>query len=181
MSGAPLHSQDETTTDASVAGPPALPAEAHQFDFWLGDWDLTWEGGGRGRNRISRILDGQVIQEQFSGSTARLDDRQLLGLSVSVYVPALGAWRQTWVDSSGNYLDFIGTYADGKLTLSMERAVNGRPAKYRMVFYNIATDTLDWNWERSEDGGQSWELLWRIHYQRRTATRGDSGGSVPAA
>jgi hypothetical protein len=181
MSGAPLHTQDEATTDASAADPPELPAEAHQFDFWLGDWDLTWEDGGRGRNRISRILDGQVIHEQFSGFATRPDVRPFLGVSVSVYVPAIGAWRQTWVDSSGNYLDFIGTYADGKLTLSMERVVNGRLAKYRMVFYNIASDTLDWDWERSEDGGQSWELLWRIHYQRHTEARTNTADGAPAA
>jgi hypothetical protein len=24
---------------------PALPKEARQFDFWIGEWDLTWEGG----------------------------------------------------------------------------------------------------------------------------------------
>lgn len=27
--------------------------------------------------------------------------------------------------------------------------------------------SLDWDWERSEDGGQTWQLLWRIHYQSR--------------
>jgi hypothetical protein len=39
-----------------------------------------------------------------------------------------------------------------------------------MVFYNISDQSLDWNWERSADWGQSWELLWRIHYQRRAST-----------
>ena len=37
----------------------------------------------------------------------------------------------------------------------------------RMVFYNISDDTLDWNWERSDDRGQTWKQLWVIHYQRR--------------
>jgi hypothetical protein len=161
-------SPEQDVGGVAHAAPPDLPAEAHQFDFWLGDWDLTWAGGGRGHNRITRILDGQVIQEQFTElATDPNDTKPLHGLSVSVYAPSLGVWRQTWVDSTGSYMDFLGGYADGKLTLSMERAVNGRPTRYRMVFYNIAAHTLDWDWERSEDDGQSWQLLWRIHYQRR--------------
>jgi hypothetical protein len=165
MSSEPL--QEEDAIGGAHAAPPDVAAEAHQFDFWLGDWDLTWEGGGRGRNRITRILDGRVIQEQFTGfATDPNDTKPLLGLSVSVYVPSLGAWRQTWVDSTGNYMEFVGGYGDGKLKLSMERTVNGRLTQYRMVFYNIAAHTLDWDWERSEDGGQSWQLLWRIHYLR---------------
>jgi hypothetical protein len=174
MASVPPHGQEVVISNSSQSAPPDLPAEAHQFDFWLGDWDLVWEGGGRGHNRITRILDGQVIQEQFTGFATGSDDiKPLLGLSVSVYAPFLGAWRQTWVDSTGNYMDFLGGYDDGKLTLSMERTVTDRPTRYRMVFYNIAAHTLDWDWERSEDGGQSWQLLWRIHYQRHAEVRTD--------
>ncbi len=28
-------------------------------------------------------------------------------------------------------------------------------------------DSLDWSWERSDDGGKSWKVLWRIHYERK--------------
>ncbi len=152
--------------DAAPTREHDLPHESHQFDFWLGDWDLTWEGGA-GSNNITRILNGRVIQERFSASPTGPNDTPLHGLSVSVFDPANGQWRQTWVDNDGNYLDFAGAYADGKLTLSTERRADGPPNNYRMVFYNISDQSLDWDWERSADWGQSWELLWRIHYQRR--------------
>jgi len=45
---------------------------------------------------------------------------------------------------------------------------DGRPVKLRMVFYNIAADSLDWDWERSDDDGASWTLQWRLHYRRKT-------------
>src|SRR5262245_34264632 len=145
MASVPSHEQEVVLSGSSHAAAPAPPAEAHQLDFWLGEWELTWEGGGRGRNRITRILDGQVIQEQFTEVATDPDDsKPLRGLSVSVYVPSLGAWRQTWVDNTGNYMEFLGGYADGKLTLSMDRIVDGRPTTYRMVFYNIAAQSLDW-------------------------------------
>ena len=142
------------------------PGEAQQFDFWLGEWDLTWDGGGRGSNSISRILDGQVIQEQFTSFSTSADEKPFRGLSLSVFVPELGRWRQTWVDSGGNYMDFLGSFDNGKMALSMERTVNGQPTTYRMVFYNVAERSLDWDWESSLNGGQTWQLLWRIHYQR---------------
>jgi hypothetical protein len=137
-------------------------AEARQFDFWLGEWDLTWGEGERGTNHISLILDGMVIQEEFDGPSISLK-----GLSVSTFNTRLGQWQQTWVDNSGGYLDFSGGFADGKMILSREADVEGKPIMQRMVFYNIAEDELDWNWERSGDGGETWQLVWHIHYQRR--------------
>jgi hypothetical protein len=145
-----------------------LPPETHQFDFWLGDWDLTWADGGAGSNNITRILNGHVIQERFSASPTSPNDTPLHGLSLSMFDPAIGQWRQTWVDNCGNYLTFAGASAEGRLTLSTERTADGATTTYRMVFYNISSHSLDWDWERSADRGQSWELLWRIHYQRRT-------------
>jgi hypothetical protein len=175
MQNTPLHTPsgpevgDGTSGQAGKAVPDRTEAnhldQAHQFDFWLGEWDLTWEGG-RGSNSISRILDGQVIQEQFTSFPTSADDEPFAGLSLSVFVPELGKWRQTWVDSSGNYMDFVGSFEHGRMTLSMERTVSGQPTTYRMVFYNLADRSLDWDWERSPDGSQTWHLLWRIHYQR---------------
>jgi hypothetical protein len=176
MQSMPPREPSKTGVSIGAAAQPGNPApdsvevkhleEAHQFDFWLGEWDLTWDGGGRGNNTISRILDGQVIQEQFTAFPTSSDDKSFQGLSLSVFVPELGKWRQTWVDNSGNYMDFVGSFDNGKLALSMERAVSGQPATYRMVFYNVAERSLDWDWERSDDRGQTWHLLWRIHYQR---------------
>jgi hypothetical protein len=142
---------------------PGRQAEARQFDFWLGEWDLTWGEDGVGTNRISLIMDGQVIQEEFDG-TPSID---LKGLSVSTFNPNTGKWHQTWVDNSGGYLDFIGEFADRKMILSREAFVEGKPIKQRMVFYHISENELDWNWERSEDGGETWQLVWHIHYKRK--------------
>ena len=45
-----------------------------QFDFWLGEWELSWkdkEGNNQsGKNKVERILGGKVIQENFNGTTA---------------------------------------------------------------------------------------------------------------
>jgi len=36
-----------------------------------------------------------------------------------------------------------------------------------MIFYDIEHDQLDWRWERSDDGGQTWQVKWQIHYRRK--------------
>ncbi|MCP4138898.1 MAG: DUF1579 domain-containing protein [Chloroflexi bacterium] len=137
--------------------------ETRQFDFWLGDWDLSWGEDGHGTNCVSSILDGCVIQEEFDGSPSI----PLKGISLSTYNARLGKWQQTWVDNSGSYLDLIGEFADGKMTLSREATIEGKAVQQRMVFYNISQNKLDWNWERSDDDGESWQVLWKIHYQRK--------------
>ncbi|MGH7599718.1 MAG: hypothetical protein ACREOI_25470 [bacterium] len=152
--------------------PRTAPAK-RQFDFWLGEWELTWPGEqsglpagqtGRGTNTITAILDSAVIQENF----VDLAPNSLRGMSVSVYNQRLGKWQQTWVDNQGGYLDFTGEMKDGKMILSRQaRTKEGKEIIQRMVWHNIAKDRLDWNWEASEDGGKTWKVNWQIHYKRK--------------
>jgi hypothetical protein len=41
-----------------------------------------------------------------------------------------------------------------------------REMEKRMVFSGIEADTFDWRWERSVDGGETWEPPWTIDYHR---------------
>ena len=132
----------------------------NQFDFWLGEWDCTWGDGGNGTNHIHYIMNGKVIQENFSAP-------DLKGMSVSVYDPERELWCQTWVDNSGSYLDFTGKFEDAKMILSRDALVKGQVFKQRMVWYNLEANQFDWNWERSDDGGVTWHVLWKIGYIRK--------------
>jgi hypothetical protein len=152
------------TLPTDSTAPAAPPQAARQFDFWLGDWDVSW-GDQRATNSVTAILGGAVIQEQFDGRPSA--DWQ--GMSVSVYDPRRAEWRQTWVDSQGNYWAFTGGFADGRMTLSTDDVRDNRPVKLRMTFYNLAADSLDWSWERSDNGGESWTVLWQLHYERRAS------------
>src|SRR2546421_4953458 len=138
--------------------------EATQFDFWIGEWDLTWKNGGRGTNSIRAILDSKVILETFNAHPT--DTFQ--GMSFSVYNLSMRKWQQTWVDNQGNYLDFVGAYQDGKMILERTATVGEQSILQRMIFFNITATDLDWSWERSQDHGTTWEILWQIHYRRRS-------------
>ena len=132
-----------------------------EFDFWLGRWDLTWEGG-QGINHIEAILDGRVIQERFE----TLAQDGLKGMSVSVYDERQACWCQTWVDNQGGYLDFTGGMQGDRMILSRVADIDGKQVHQRMVWYEIRRDGFLWNWERSLDEGKSWESMWVIQYLR---------------
>lgn len=133
-----------------------------QFDFWIGDWEVTWGEDDRGVNRIRAVLSDHVILENFDGAPSI----PFQGMSVSVYNHILNRWQQTWVDNQGGYLDFCGEFKDDRMILEREAIADGAPIRQRMVWYHIERDSLDWNWERSDDQGQTWKVIWKIHYRR---------------
>jgi hypothetical protein len=149
--------------------PPCTGAQHKQFDFWVGEWDLTWPGTAAGQtahgsNRVKSTLDGCVVEENFSG----LDAMPLRGVSVSMFDARSGRWKQTWVDNQGEYLDFVGEFKDGQMTLQREAVKpDGTKVQQRMVYKNISPNEFDWSWEQSLDNGKTWQVLWPIHYKRK--------------
>ena len=146
---------------------PCSAEEISQFDFWIGEWELEWPNGdgnvGTGTNRVERLFESCIVQENFSTS-----DGSFKGMSVSSYNPIIQKWQQTWVDNTGAYLDFKGGFEDGKMTLSREFiAKDGRQIMQRMVYFDIKEDAFTWNWESSTDGGATWKTLWQINYKRK--------------
>jgi len=105
-------------------------------------------------------MDDKIIQENFTAP-------DLICMSVSSYDAERKLWCQTWVDNNGSYLDFTGRFENDKMILSRDAIIRGQVCKQRMVWFNINTNQLDWNWERSDDGGESWRALWEIKYTRK--------------
>jgi hypothetical protein len=149
--------------------------DGSELDFWLGEWDATWDGG-RGSNRLTRILGGRVIHEAFTelpdpaagdGEPELHGEELLHGQSWSVFEPARSLWRQTWVDDQGGYFDLVGERVDGCFAFGRAAPEHGPDARQRMVFRDVQPDRFRWTWERSLDGGATWETRWAIDYRRR--------------
>ena len=136
------------------------------FDFWLGSWQVTDPSdGSTGTNRIRRILGGRVIEERFTFPGP--GGKPYRGRSHTVHVDGRG-WCQTWVDSGGLYLDFVGAMTGDVMRLERCVVVAGVPVRQRMEWSAIGTDSLVWQWMRAPEGTKDYELLWRLDY-RRTA------------
>ena len=81
----------DTAAPAESGPPPCSTPGARELDFWIGDWEASWEGG-RGTNRVEKILGGCVIHEQFDGGGP--GGNGLVGRSYSTYSPDRKRWRQ---------------------------------------------------------------------------------------
>jgi hypothetical protein len=154
-STSPLYAQSLTEQDSTL------------FDFWLGEWDLTWtntEGKvDKGTNHINKILDGKVIQENFSDAAGNFK-----GISISVYDPRKKTWHQAWADNEGGYYDLEGQVeGEKRIFRTQTKELNGKKIIQRMVFYNIKSNSLTWDWEVSSDGGTTWQLQWKINYVKK--------------
>ena len=160
--------QQSNSATAQPPNPCAAP-EQKQFEFWVGDWELTWPAQkpgevDRGTNRIRRVLDTCVVEENFSGEKAM----HLRGVSLSTFDTRTRKWKQTWVDNEGGYLDFTGEFKEGQMILARDNVrPDGTKVIQRMVFKNIQPNQFDWSWESSTDGGKTWQVIWPIHYQRK--------------
>lgn len=97
----------ETATDAPASPPPPPPppceGEAyHQFDFWVGDWNVAATNGQfAGNNSITREEGGCLLLESWTSASGTT------GQSYNFYNPATDTWRQVWV-SAGAIIDYEG-------------------------------------------------------------------------
>lgn len=150
------------SAQSSAPQKPCSAPEANQFDFWVGKWNLTWNDTVSGTNTITKDLNGCVIHENFNSPSTNF-----MGNSYSVYNPTKNIWQQTWVDNQGGYLDFTGKFENDTMTLGRSFVgAKGTFVMQRMVYFNIAKDSLDWSWESSIDSGVTWNQNWLIHYKR---------------
>ncbi len=140
------------------------------FDFWVGNWEASWDEGdgkkGKGVNRIEKTLDGTVIQENFEILEGQ--NKGFKGTSISVYQARFKRWKQAWADNQGGYYDFTGSKDGEERTFqtAIFKTQDGRAITQRMVFKKITSNSMTWDWEASQDGGESWTLNWRIFYTK---------------
>ncbi len=123
----------KTAASASLLR-PCRAAAYREFDFWLGQWDITEDGGPAGTNVVEPLLGGCAIRENYVDPFGTA-----VGTSLNSYDADTKQWRQTWVADYGvDYRMAGGLDAAGTMVLVGERinAANGR----------LLIDT--WKWSR---------------------------------
>ena len=155
-----------TLMTSPVQAPPAACASAahRAFDFWVGDWDVVNAGGQpAGTSHVERILDGCVIMENWSSAGT-----PYTGKSFNTFNPADATWTQHWVDTAGASVLMTGAF-EGKNLVYRRDLVrrDGKPAKARMTFFNLADGNVRQLVEQSLDGGSTWATQIDLTYKRR--------------
>lgn len=151
-----LPAQDEVAPPPA-SGSPCSAADFRQFDFWVGEWDVSSGGQPAGTNSIRLVHGGCALQETWQGA----GEGGISGGSYNIYDQASGRWHQTWVDSTGTLLQLDGGLVDGSMVLSGQRPANdgGGTTLHRITWTPSEDGSVRQLWEASLDDGHNWSVL----------------------
>ncbi len=153
------------SSSAQPTPPPVLPAESRQFDFWIGDWDVTApDGKPAGTSKIEQIAGGAGLLENWRGYPASSGGS---GKSLNAYNAARRQWQQYWVGSGGGVLELAGALVNGSMVLTGEHDVRDQHLIERITWTPNADGTVRQHWEQSTDGGKSWQTAFDGLYKRK--------------
>jgi hypothetical protein len=145
------------------ATPPCTAPEHRQFDFWVGEWEVTQPNGTlAGTNRIESILGGCVLLENWEAASGKSK-----GHSFNLYSRD-GKWHQTWVDNSGLLLELVGEFRDGRMVMGQDRTgPDGKPVRHEISWEKLPTGQVKQHWRSSADGGKTWNDLFVGIYTKK--------------
>lgn len=172
-----LWSGFSTTTVAQDTWDPC-PAEAyHQFDFWIGDWDVTnrflqadttWAVVGHATNRVYPVLNGCAIIEHWEGN---MGPRPIRGFSIRAYDAVKEKWVLVLNWPSPNRAGFgllEGVFTHGRGEFFSEGTnQQGQPMLTRYSFSDINEQTFRWDAAYSTSKGREWYTNWIMEFSRR--------------
>ena len=156
----------------------ALPPEARQFDFWVGEWDVNlrirqddgrWLDQVRSEARIYPILNGKAVLELWSDE--RTDG--IKGYSLRYFDTAREEWV-LWLNWPGpnrsGSSSLSGTFRHGRGEFfSTRRGQDGTETISRYTFSDITPTSLRWDDAFSRDGGATWRHNWIMEFTRTAA------------
>ena len=169
--------------EIAVKNSPLPESDAHMQDFkwFIGEWDvqsrmlMDAEKDEWLEESLTTIhtyeMNGHIIFEHFFGPIA---GKPFEGWSLRKYNSSTERWQQKWMDSSapmildwggtfnesGEYVGFSEMYLTDTFEIAGEKAA-------RETFFNITDDHFSWRYERTGDGGKTWQITWTLEYNRR--------------
>ena len=142
---------------ASPAPTPCAGPEHHQFDFWVGKWDVYPTGK-------DKLVAHSLIESLYGGCAIRENWMPLSnqpGGSLSTYVPQEKRWEQFWVDSSGSRAVFSGGWSGSAMVITGKW---GGPL-VRMNYSKNADGSVRQFGEQSTDDGKTWKPSFDFTYR----------------
>ena len=146
--------------------------EAHQFDFWIGDWVVTPWGTPAsvpaiGHNTITAQLEHCLLLEEWTAANGST------GKSFNFWDINRKAWRQVWTAGDGQSLDYEGQFAESAMRFTgWTLSASGGRVLQKLTFFRIAADTVRQLFEASSDGGKTWQNTFDGRYVRTSRATG---------
>ena len=148
---------------AQERSPRCAASEYHQFDFWLGAWDvLNARGEADGTAEISLAPGGCGFIEQRHFASGEL------GVAFNLYDPVRGTWTQLW-QAPGNVVRLEGRWAQNRLAMEgVIAAAQGGERPFRVVWTPQPDGSVQQDFF-ARDSAAAWRPLFSSTYRRRRA------------
>ncbi|WNC72644.1 hypothetical protein RGQ13_01310 [Thalassotalea psychrophila] len=138
-------------------------AEYQQFDFWLGQWQVTNpENNQVSESKITKILGGCVLLEEYNAPSG------FQGKSLNIYDKQQKKWHQSWTDNSGLLLQLNGEFIDNSMILKGSIVDDKGKELFQMITWSLLENNkVRQHWQQSIDAGITWVTLFDGTYTRR--------------
>lgn len=160
----------------------AEPVDApfDEFDFWIGEWrvnnrflqaDASWRDSGTSRARITPVLGGRAVFEEWSGElTGR---GRVIGMSLRAFDPSTESWKLllNWPGGASSFGVLAGRFRHGR----GEFLGGGGASLMRYTFSDALPASVRWDSATSADGGASWRTDWIMEFSRTAPRAADDG------
>ncbi len=160
---------------AQAAAPPAPCASDSAYatlDFWLGSWRVYADTALAGTNRITKILGGCAVREEWT------DAQGGRGESLFYYHRAERTWKQVWVTEQAQLVGglkekhLVGRLPGGGLRFAGELVLpDGRRIQDRTTLTPEPGGEVRQLIEISRDGGGTWQTTFDARYRRAPGSR----------
>ena len=136
----------------------------HQFDFWLGHWDIYKFGTDTivGESYIESVIDSVGILENYTAAQSKYR-----GKSLNKYNPVKNRWEQYWIDNSGLTLYLSGGIENNKMVMTDTETGDAEKGFNRIVWEKLAENRVRQTWTISKDKGKTWISVFDGEYKRR--------------
>lgn len=151
--------QGEVGTARAALSLGCNSTEHRQFDFWVGDWNITQPGGSPGGvSNITKELGGCAVMESYQGGNGR---------SINLYDRARDRWTQTYIDTGGLLLRLAGGLVGETMVLDDEVRVtpSGLGLKSHITWTPVEGGGVRQVWDLSTDSGATFSTNFDGTYQ----------------
>ncbi len=151
-------------------GCPASMGEYHQFDFWIGSWEVRDPSGKVvGHSHIEAISNGCGVSENWQGMTGSN------GVSYNAWDTSTVHWHQFWIgNNSPNGVLASRRWHRPRQEMAACLAGNaakpwrktGKPQIQRITWTPNADGSVRQLWDQSDDGGKNWTVSFDGTYRK---------------
>jgi len=150
---------------ADTAALPCTAAEYHQFDYWIGDWDVfdteAPTGPVQAHAVVQPIAGGCALHELYEQNDG------LIGDSILSYDAARKQWQQTWVTNRGSFMAIAGKPSDGALILEGEAHLSNGTTVLQRINWKAQGVRVRESALLSKDGGTTWSPAFDVIFHKR--------------